>query len=52
MAEDIGKLGTVFALLTFHVLMIRFIVEGLFFKHVNLFGTVPMSSSIKEWKRK
>lgn len=28
-AEDIGKLGTIFALLTFHVLMLRFIFEGL-----------------------
>lgn len=50
MAEDIGKLGTIFAILTFHVLMIRFIFEGLFFKHINLFGTVPMSKTIKQWK--
>jgi magnesium-transporting ATPase (P-type) len=50
MAEDIGKLGTVFAILTFHVLMIRFIVEGLIFKQINLFGTVPMSARIKTYK--
>jgi len=51
MAEDIGKLGTIFAILTFHVLMIRFIVEGLFFKHINLFGTVPMSDRLKKFKQ-
>jgi len=51
MAEDIGKLGTIFAILTFHVLMIRFIVEGLFSKEINLFGTVPMSDSYKKWHR-
>jgi len=51
MAEDIGKLGTVFALLTFHVLMIRFIVEGLFFRDINLFGTQPMSAQVKKWNR-
>lgn len=28
-AEDIGKLGTIFAIMTFHVLMLRFIFEGL-----------------------
>lgn len=28
-AEDIGKLGTIFAVMTFHVLMLRFIFEGL-----------------------
>jgi len=49
MAEDIGKLGTIFAILTFHVLMIRFIVEGLFNKEINLFGTVPMTTSYKKW---
>lgn len=41
MAEDIGKLGTIFAILTFHVLMIRFIFEGLYYRHINLRGTVP-----------
>jgi len=28
-AEDIGRLGTIFAIMTFHVLMLRFIFEGL-----------------------
>lgn len=37
-ALDIGKLGTIFALLTFHALMIRFIWEGLFSRNVDLFG--------------
>ena len=48
MAEDIGKLGTIFAILTFHVLMIRFIFEGLWYREINLFGTVPMSATIKK----
>jgi len=52
MAEDIGKLGTIFAILTFHVLMIRFIFEGLYKKHVNLFGTVPMKSNTAEYYKK
>lgn len=30
-AEDIGKLGTIFAVMTFHVLMLRFIFEGLIY---------------------
>jgi len=37
-ALDIGKLGTIFALLTFHALMIRFIWEGLFGRNIDLFG--------------
>ena len=41
MAEDIGKLGTIFAVLTFHVLMLRMIFEGLVLRNVNLFGPVP-----------
>jgi len=40
MAEDIGKLGTIFAILTFHVLMFRFILEGLINQEINLFGPV------------
>ena len=47
MAEDIGKLGTIFALLTFHVLMIRFIFEGLYYRHINLRGTVPPKAIYK-----
>jgi len=38
MAEDIGKLGTIFAILTFHVLMLRFIIEGLFYRKIDLYG--------------
>jgi len=41
MAEDIGKLGMLAALLTFHVLMARFIVEGFLFKDMVWFGQVP-----------
>ena len=52
MAEDIGKLGTIFAILTFHVLMIRFIVEGLFWKEINLFGPVPPQSEIDAHRKK
>lgn len=37
-ALDIGKLGTIFALLTFHALMIRFIWEGLLGRQIDLFG--------------
>lgn len=37
-ALDIGKLGTIFALLTFHALMIRFIWEGLLDRNIDLFG--------------
>jgi len=37
-ALDIGKLGTIFALLTFHALMIRFIWEGLIGRQIDLFG--------------
>lgn len=37
-ALDIGKLGTIFALLTFHALMIRFIWEGLIDRNIDLFG--------------
>lgn len=44
MAEDIGKLGTLFAILTFHVLMFRFILEGLLNRDVNLFGPVQETS--------
>jgi len=51
MAEDIGKLGTIFAVLTIHVLMVRFIAEGLFYKQVNLFGPVPTRESIDEHAR-
>ena len=52
MAEDIGKLGTIFAILTFHVLMIRFIFEGLYYKHINLFGIVPPKKAKKEHEAK
>jgi len=51
MAEDIGKLGTIFAILTFHVLMIRFIFEGLYKKHINLFGVVPMKTTTNAYKK-
>lgn len=37
-ALDIGKLGMIFALLTFHVLMLRFIWEGLVGRQIDLFG--------------
>lgn len=37
-ANDIGRLGTVFAVLTFHVLMLRFIFEGLVYEQVDLFS--------------
>lgn len=37
-AEDIGKLGTIFAVMTFHVLMLRFIFEGLVYKEIDMFS--------------
>jgi len=37
-AEDIGKLGTIFAILTVHVLLLRFIWEGLMGRNIDLFG--------------
>jgi magnesium-transporting ATPase (P-type) len=38
-AEDIGKLGTIFAIMTFHVLMLRFIFEGLVWSEIDLFSS-------------
>jgi len=37
-ATDIGKMGTYVALLTVHVLLIRFLIEGLILRNVDLFG--------------
>lgn len=37
-AEDIGLLGTYTALLTIHVLMLRFFIEGLQERDVSIFG--------------
>lgn len=37
-AEDIGRLGTIFAVMTFHVLMLRFIFEGLIYGDIDLFS--------------
>ena len=37
-AEDIGLLGTYTALLTIHVLMLRFFIEGLQERSVDIFG--------------
>jgi magnesium-transporting ATPase (P-type) len=37
-ATDIGKLGTYVALLTIHVLLARFFIEGLIDRSVDLFG--------------
>jgi len=47
-AEDIGKLGTIFAILTFHVLMIRFICEGLMWKNIDLFGGEVVNDNCDE----
>lgn len=37
-ATDIGKLGTYVALLTIHVLLLRFFIDGLSKRNVDLFG--------------
>ena len=37
-ATDIGKMGTYVALLTIHVLLIRFFIEGFVLRNVDLFG--------------
>jgi Ca2+ transporting ATPase len=37
-AEDVGKLGTYFALLTVHVLMLRYFIDGVINRQVDLFG--------------
>ena len=39
-ATDIGKMGTYVALLTIHVLLIRFFIEGFVKRNVDLFGGV------------
>jgi magnesium-transporting ATPase (P-type) len=38
-ATDIGKMGTYVALLVIHVLLLRFFIEGMQNRNVNLFGT-------------
>jgi magnesium-transporting ATPase (P-type) len=44
-ATDIGMMGTYVALLTIHVLLVRFFIEGYFNRNVDLFGgeEVPIS---------
>ena len=37
-AHDVGLIGTYFALLTVHALMIRYFVDGLLYRRVDLFG--------------
>lgn len=37
-AEDVGKLGTYFALMTVHVLMLRYFIDGVINRQVDLFG--------------
>ena len=37
-ATDVGKLGTYFALATVHVLMVRFFIDGVMKRQVDLFG--------------
>lgn len=37
-ATDVGKLGTYFALATVHVLMVRFFIDGVSKRQVDLFG--------------
>ena len=37
-AHDVGLVGTYFALLTVHALMIRYFVDGLLYRRVDLFG--------------
>ena len=37
-ATDVGLVGTYFALLTVHALMIRYFVDGLLYRSVDLFG--------------
>jgi magnesium-transporting ATPase (P-type) len=37
-ATDIGKLGTYVALLTIHILLLRFFIEGFMKRNIDLFG--------------
>lgn len=37
-ATDIGMLGTYVALLSVHVLLARYLIEGLLYRNVDLFG--------------
>ena len=37
-ATDVGKLGTYFALATVHVLMVRYFIDGVMKRQVDLFG--------------
>jgi len=55
-ATDIGKLGTYVALLTIHILLLRFFIEGFEKRNVDLFGgetipsiDVPQSTFILEY---
>lgn len=52
MAEDIGKLGMIAAILTFHVLMIRFLIEGFVMQRINLRGIVPPKKETALWKQR
>lgn len=45
-AGDIGLLGTYTALLTIHVLMLRFFIEGLHERKISLFGENPEGDSM------
>lgn len=54
-ATDIGKLGMFAALLTIHILLIRFFVESLYSRSLGLFGsddpenTLRLADYVKEW---
>lgn len=41
MAEDIGKMGMIFAYLTMQILLLRFIAFNLFQQKINMWGPVP-----------
>lgn len=47
-ATDIGKMGTYVALLTIHVLLFRFFIEGLINRNVDLFGGEETCTEIIE----
>lgn len=38
LANDIGKIGVVFALLAFHILVLRFFIEKFIARNFDLFG--------------
>lgn len=40
-AGDIGLLGTYTAILTIHVLLLRFLIEGFYARNINVFGRTP-----------